>query len=942
MLVGRESLVRLIGKRRRFLPNRHRLLRLASNQSSKSNPCDLTSAVNDEPQAKHCQVVSPKEEENGDNPGLVDCPVCGKRVQSQDYTINAHLDACLTRGRKRKLTQLTLLQFNRYNIEHSATLDVDHIGDKLLKRIFTQQVAISAVVKDVNKNDCEMSESIQCEYSGSSDENQGVASFEFDSSYEQDDALDNKKSLTHEINYKNTDASTSPNVEMSSCSIESILDLVTESVLETYIVGRRFVEEVDLTSGLDIFLLRDPDNIKDSNAIKVVDAVSADHKALGFIPRDLAQYLSPMIDKYQMMFKGTITSVPERPTGPVSIRLKCQKIPCIGEIQHDKLQDFKSLWNNVLSSINTRIKSPPNFAKSQQNFCLVLDEVLSSNSHLFTNDEKCFLEAFNSLSDDAQRLFIRLYMRKGPWFQASKISYPEIEDSQKGILLLNVMTVTELREIQCVLKERFKVGMKKQDIIASLVLSYKGGIQLYRVALQKMGMCVRISLLAESLLWRVQRLFFLNGEQDLSAFLLADLGIVKYPEYKCSISDKVFYDRRELLAYEEAIEVAQIMDEALDAQIFEFAFQCIEISESYITGSYDKTPQSLMSRSSNSFLRCFTASWVYSKVILLGVSFMEYRCRYSDAIRLLKLLLSSFHCVGSRGYWTLRLSVDLEHIGLIDESLSVAEGGIRDPWVRSGSRMALQRRVIRLGKPPRRWKVPSFSQSVKRKIIEVQIQGRPLNSKTGMKSIFYGEDGEQCGVEQLALQYYAGEGGGWQGVHTETGIWLTIFGLLMWDIIFSDVPNVFQSKFQIAPLDLDTDDFYGARKNLIESHLQKIHDGMAEEILIMSWECHFGTSCRGINWERHSIEELRAAVTCIGGPRIASLCRHLAQDYRSWSRGMPDLLIWRFHGDYKGEAKLVEVKGPKDKLSEQQRAWLLALMDCGFSVEVCKVSPVLL
>jgi Fanconi-associated nuclease 1 len=70
----------------------------------------------------------------------------------------------------------------------------------------------------------------------------------------------------------------------------------------------------------------------------------------------------------------------------------------------------------------------------------------------------------------------------------------------------------------------------------------------------------------------------------------------------------------------------------------------------------------------------------------------------------------------------------------------------------------------------------------------------------GMKNRFYGEDGEQCGVEQLALQYYAGEGGGWQGVHTESGIWLTIFGLLMWDIIFSDVPNVFRTKFQVCLL----------------------------------------------------------------------------------------------------------------------------------------------
>lgn len=49
----------------------------------------------------------------------------------------------------------------------------------------------------------------------------------------------------------------------------------------------------------------------------------------------------------------------------------------------------------------------------------------------------------------------------------------------------------------------------------------------------------------------MQRLFFLNGEQDLSAFLLVDLGIVKYPAYRCIISEQIFSNRSELLSYEE-------------------------------------------------------------------------------------------------------------------------------------------------------------------------------------------------------------------------------------------------------------------------------------------------------------------------------------------------------------------------------------------------------
>lgn len=89
-------------------------------------------------------------------------------------------------------------------------------------------------------------------------------------------------------------------------------------------------------------------------------------------------------------------------------------------------------------------------------------------------------------------------------------------------------------------------------------------------------------------------------------------------------------------------------------------------------------------------------------------------------------MLNAFIVDGRRGYWTLRLSVDLEHVGRVDESLQVAEDGLLDPWVRAGSRVALQRRVLRLGKPPRRWKVPSYSESVKGKIFEV---GANANAK---------------------------------------------------------------------------------------------------------------------------------------------------------------------------------------------------------------------
>ncbi|XP_030974220.1 fanconi-associated nuclease 1 homolog isoform X1 [Quercus lobata] len=886
MLKGRESVVRLVGKRRRFLPNRETLL-------SASDDLELE---------------------------LVTCPVCTLKISAQHHAINAHLDICLSEsetptGTKRKLSQRTLLDSNFLS------------NSKIHQSQLTNN----------------------------------------------DDFCGSRHSNSHSHIINNDVVVDAPKAKAAAAAAAADVDVTMENVsgvtLQTFIVGRRFFShENELHVGANISLLPDPHNVKDPNAIKVLsaDSGSCKCKVLGFLPRELAQYLSPLMEKYCLSFEGYVTSVPKNPFDFVPIMIVCHKMILHGEKEYEDVEAFKCLWKYAIHVVESTKNCPPGITKYQQNFCLVIHEVIRSNPHLFTDDEKKFMESFTSLSNDSQRLFVRLYTRKGPWFRISTISYSEVLDPQEAIKglsamgyiclfedkdklhdndikeILNLLTVSELHDILCKLKKNCNHGRRKSDLLESLLPSFVGGLcpHLTSLVLDKTGACFRISSKAESLIWRAERLFFLNGEQNLSTFLLVDLGIVKYPTYDCIISEQIFPGPDDLLAYEEAIEVAQLMDEALDGNNVELVLRCIKIADSRISSSSMKTMESTTSELVATFYSSFSASWVYSKVVLLGVSFLERERRYNDAINLLKRLLNCFTCDGRRGYWTLRLSINLEHTGYPNESLTVAEDGLQDPWVRAGSRMALQMRILRLGKPPRRWKTPSFSASIKRKITEVHVQGRPLNCEMGMKNRFYGEDGEQCGVEQLALQYYAGEGGGWQGVHTESGIWLTIFGLLMWDIIFSNVPNVFRTRFQTAPLDMETDSFYLARKSCIESHLQKIHDGMGEEILITSWESHVGTACRGVNWDRHSLAELRAAVTCIGGPCLASLCRHLAQDYRSWSSGMPDLLLWRFHGEYRGEAKLVEVKGPRDRLSEQQRAWLLLLMDCGFNTEVCKVSPV--
>lgn len=198
-------------------------------------------------------------------------------------------------------------------------------------------------------------------------------------------------------------------------------------------------------------------------------------QVLGFLPRELAQHLSPLMDNHDMIFKGSVTPVLRSSLHAVPVEITFeQTVLC--EKGHD-YQQVKCLWERALHAVGTSKTHVPSTEKYQQNFSLLLQEVLRSYSHLFTINEKIFLENFTTLPDDSQRLFVRLYTRKGPWFRMSNLSYSEILDcneAAKGLDargyicsvesvtdlqendfkdLLNLLTVSELREIIYTLKK---------------------------------------------------------------------------------------------------------------------------------------------------------------------------------------------------------------------------------------------------------------------------------------------------------------------------------------------------------------------------------------------------------------------------------------------------------------------------------------------------------
>ncbi|XP_015088473.1 fanconi-associated nuclease 1 homolog isoform X5 [Solanum pennellii] len=746
MLKGRESLIRLVGRRRRFL--RRRSL--------------ITSSV---PQIGYKEDKDEVNTESGNGNGdeqWVDCPVCGAKVRGEEPVINSHLDKCLARGTKRKLSQCTLFQL-KFCARPKVT--ASFIDSDLTRTEFGSSandgnipvLASEMRNSDVSKNNVQdesssssVSLTLATSRSNILTRNSSLCSRvdraeNLDGLPDFDDeckSLSGAKSMQivglegfphHQISDDKIDNFTGSPLSLSENRTPTYVEPLEDDdnskiLLDTFIVGRKFADDTELIIGAMVMLSRDSENVKDPNAIKVLTKDTGHSKELGFIPRELAQYVSPLIDNFQMTFEGHITSIPRHPHAVVPIQIYSSSIASFGEKDSSSFQEFNSFRKNALCAAEFSKTHPPVPAKYQHNLLLLLKEVLKINAHLFAEGEKTLLKAFLSLSDDSQRLFARLYARKGPWFRTASISYAEICDYKEAVKglseaecvtlfesidklqigdlmeVLDVLNVGELRDLYSLNKSHKKIvrnsdhGTRKQDYIARLLGAYESGLcpNLQSMILRKTGSCIRISALAESVFWRAERLFFLNGEQDLSAFLLVDLGIVKYPAYNCIFTDQIFPDRSDLLSYEEAIEVAQVMDESLDENNNELVSRCIEISASQVS-SFVEEDRSSHFGSMTAFLSCFSASWVYSKVILLGVSFLEHERRYKDAIDLLKLLLVKFKSDRRRGYWTLRLSIDLEHVGCLDESLEVAEKGLLDSWVRAGCIVALQRRVLRLG-----------------------------------------------------------------------------------------------------------------------------------------------------------------------------------------------------------------------------------------------------
>ncbi|CAB1429516.1 unnamed protein product [Pleuronectes platessa] len=425
-----------------------------------------------------------------------------------------------------------------------------------------------------------------------------------------------------------------------------------------------------------------------------------------------------------------------------------------------------------------------------------------------------------------------------------------------------------------------------------------------------------------------------SGQSQLFTILLVNSGRLAFPDYTLQRTTKVFLDREDLIRYEVSMRSLQEVNTAMQTGQWEEALELYTAAKSAwqeLKKNHDFSHQEE------------------------GVEILQRLRQYEEAVEELESLLSqSVYCPDSRGRWWDRLALNLQqHLKKPEQAIDAIRDGMTDTLVRTGHKLSLHQRAARMKESASfkkyRLQLGDLPTIQVQDVKHVTIRGQLFPHEGGMgKSRFLlhtngeGEDSHDatviCSVEELCLAHYRQQGFD-QGIHGEGSTFSTLFALLMWDVIFMEgIPDVFRNPYQTCPLDLYTDCFYENRKEAIDSRVQLLSEASVETLHTMMedvWTSQEGKVCSLVNWELFSsLQHAQSLVSCLGGAFLGGVTARMSKDYRHCRAGLPDLVVWNTSVNI---CKLVEVKGPTDRLSQKQQIWLDELQKLGADVEVCHV-----
>lgn len=521
----------------------------------------------------------------------------------------------------------------------------------------------------------------------------------------------------------------------------------------------------------------------------------------------------------------------------------------------------------------------------RDNFEILLNTVHRQYQDLLSQSERNWISTYFALPVNARLLYIRLLSRKGLFFRISKLRYPEISPMHHAVesleacgfitvnrsdwpmhALLSLFTKPELlnrfHAATCpelwdknkTLKQTRKPELIEALLSADLTLS----------ALQETIVHVE----HQAHLTTFLLLFFGNQHQDMSQFVLADLGLHQFEQYKTDTTTRLFQQRHHILQWLSLETIARQYDEICDRKENKDTDTLVQLTRKLPGPLYwqplERRRQRLLNRVGRDLERQGRddlALYLYRQSTLPPSR--ERQVRILDKL--------------NRHHTALAISETMERLPHNEEELEV------------GQRLSIKlRRALAL--PYENISKDNFSQ---------ETLTLPATSQR---------------VELAVAEDYRQQG--WQVYYTENALLCGLFGLAFWDIIFAPVPGAFLNPFQRAPRDMYHSEFSERRQSQLATRLEAIRSDRWHDWLNV-FEQKTGISNDWVNWSLLSPDLITQTVDCLNGAQLHAILSRLLFDPRHNRSGQPDLVMFK-----NGHIKWVEVKGPGDTLQPNQKRWL--------------------
>lgn len=541
------------------------------------------------------------------------------------------------------------------------------------------------------------------------------------------------------------------------------------------------------------------------------------------------------------------------------------------------------------------------------NFRHVLDWVGARHQDLLDERERGLIKRFSALPQAAQALLVRMVMRKGDLFRHGKLVYAEIGEIAAPVALLAAQELIDVAP-RLSLEELF--GLLRKDELQAVFGQELGKDQ---SADQREGHALKNARKEELLAYLLERfpepqplaswspdfgepiyrllhtdiydrlrlMFFGNLYQDWSDFVLTDLGLLKYEPVAISAASRAFQQRADVDSYlhlsdcRERLEAGEDLREVLrDIPVEPYANAWLEERRGRLLFAIGQALER-------------EQDWEKALAVYRMSSWPAARLR---AIRV------------------------LEQSGQPREAFELASA------LQQGS--------------PREEEMQQLARSLPRLRRKLGLEKLPSPSLIAPER----RDLELPPSDELSVEWLVRE-----HLHTseapvfyvENALINSLFGLLCWKAIFAPLAGAFFHDFHYGPVDLHHPDFAARRAPEFAQCFELLESGGYREAIFSTWREKAGTQSPFVFWDALSEELLTLALDCIPPAHLRALFQRLLADIKNNRSGFPDLIqFWPQEKRY----LMLEVKGPGDRLQDNQIRWLDYCARHGIPVAVSHVT----